>query len=151
MYFSYKKAAFCLSKQLGNPISLQYIHGNYHAVKSFEMTLAFGCFQATSSTLHGETGWAVEFAKLLNKILNVYDLERNIWFWYRHDQDLFYACDQMSEDQFALPTFLPRTAIIGIRNIYDFPDGLLELNDLFKRSLHLSSNYRKGILPNLVR
>ena len=41
----------------------------------------------------------------------------------------------MSEDQLALPTFLPRTAIVGIRNIYDFPYGLLELNDVFKRSL----------------
>ena len=35
----------------------------------------------------------------------------------------------MSEDQFALPTFLPRSAITGIRNINDFPDGLLELSD----------------------
>ena len=70
----------------------------------------------------------------LIKILYVYDLERNIWFWYRHDQDLFYACDQMSEDKFASPIFLARTAIIGIRNIYDFPDGVLELDDLFKRS-----------------
>ena len=60
----------------------------------------------------------------LIKSLYVYDLERIIWFWYRHDQDLFYACDQMTEDKFALPTFLARTAIIGMRNIYDFPDGV---------------------------
>ena len=70
--------------------------------------------------------------------LDVYDVQRNIWFWYRHDQDLFYACDQMSEEQFALPTFLPKTAIVGIRNIYDFPDALLELQDTFKRSLNIS-------------
>ena len=45
---------------------------------------------------------------------------------------------QMSEEQFALPTFLPKTAIVGIRNIYDFPNALLELQDTFKRSLNFS-------------
>ena len=49
------------------------------------------------------------------------------WFWYRHDQDLFYACDQMSEDQFALPTFVQLAAIVGVQNVYDYPDTLLEL------------------------
>lgn len=44
-------------------------------------------------------------ANLLNKILYVYDVERSIWFWYKHEQDLFYTCDQMSEEQIALPTF----------------------------------------------
>ena len=43
----------------------------------------------------------------------------------------------MSEEQFALPTFLPKTAVVGIRNIYDFPDALLELQDTFKRSLNI--------------
>ena len=43
----------------------------------------------------------------------------------------------MSEDQFALPTLVPRTAIMGVRNIYDYPDALLELQDTFKRSLNL--------------
>ena len=60
-----------------------------------------------------------------------------IWPWYRQDEDLFYACDQMPGKQFALPTFQPKTAIVGIRNIYDFPDALLELmillNEVFLR------------------
>lgn len=46
----------------------------------------------------------------------------------------------MSEEQFALPTFVQRTAIVGVRNIYDYPDALLELQDTFKRSLHLIWN-----------
>ena len=46
-------------------------------------------------------------------------------------------CDQMSEEQFALPTFLPRTTIVGVRNIYEFPNSLLELQDTFKRSLQI--------------
>ena len=33
------------------------------------------------------------------------------------------------------PTLMSRTAIIGVRNIYDYPDALLEMNDLFKRRL----------------
>ena len=126
-----------LNKPLSNPVSLQYIHRNYHVVKQAEMVLAFTTFQPESNVCFGGTGWAVEMAKLLKKILYVYDVQRNIWFWYRHDQDLFYACDQMSEEQFALPTFLPKTAIVGIRNIYDFPGALLQLQDTSKRSLNI--------------
>ena len=33
------------------------------------------------------------------------------------------------------PTLIGRTAIIGLRNIYDYPDALLQMNDLFKRRL----------------
>ncbi|CAH3176776.1 unnamed protein product [Porites evermanni] len=106
-------------------------------VKQAEMVLAFTTFQPESNVCFGGTGWAVEMAKLLKKILYVYDVQRNIWFWYRHDQDLFYACDQMSEEQFALPTFLPKTAIVGIRNIYDLPDALLQLQDTSKSSLNI--------------
>ena len=46
----------------------------------------------------------------------------------------------MSEEQIALPTFLPKTAIVGIRNIYNFPDALLELQDTFKRSLNIRNS-----------
>ena len=83
----------------------------------------------------GGTGWAVEMAKLLKKVLYVYDVEKNIWFWYRHDQDLFYAGGEMSEEQSALPTLVLRTAIVGVRNIYDYPNALLEHNETFNRSI----------------
>ena len=95
--------------------------------------LAFITFQPESNVCFGGTGCAVEMTKLLKKILYVYDVQRNIWFWYRHDQDLFYACDQMSEEQFALPTFLPKTA--------DFPDALLQLQDTSKRSLNIPARF----------
>ena len=75
-------------------------------------------------------------AKLLKKVLYVYDVQRHIWFWYKPEQELFHTCDQMSEKQFALPTLVPRTAIVGVRNIYDYPDVLLELQETFKRSLN---------------
>ena len=106
---------------------------NYHVVKQAEMVLAFTTFQPESNVCFGGTGCAVEMTKLLKKILYVYDVQRNIWFWYRHDQDLFYACDQMSEEQFALPTFLPKTA--------DFPDALLQLQDTSKRSLNIPARF----------
>ena len=85
----------------------------------------------------GGTGWAVEMSKVLKKVLYVYDVERNMWLWYNSHQDLFYACDQMSEEQYALPTLVKKTAIIGVRNIYDYPEALLELQETFKRSLNL--------------
>ena len=43
-------------------------------------------------------------SKVLNKVLYVYDVERNIWFWYNPNEDLFYTCDQMSNEQYALPS-----------------------------------------------
>ena len=126
-----------LNKQLTNPISLQYIHRNYHVVKQADMVLAFTCFQPQRKVCMGGTGWAVEMSKVLNKVLYVYDVERNMWLWYNSHQDLFTACDQMSEEQYALPTLVKKTAIIGVRNIYDYPEALLELQETFKRSLNL--------------
>ena len=126
-----------LNKQLTNPISLQYIHRNYHVVKQADMVLAFTCFQPQRKVCMGRTGWAVEMSKVLNKVLYVYDVERNMWLWYNSYQDLFTACDQMSEERYALPTLVKKTAIIGVRNIYDYPEALLELQETFKRSLNL--------------
>ena len=138
-----------LNKQLTNPISLQYIHRNYHAVKQADMVLAFTCFQPQRKVCMSGTGWAVEMSKVLNKVLYVYDVERNMWLWYNSHQDLFYACDQMSEEQFALPTLAKKTAIIGVRNIYDYPEALLELQETFKRSLNLPKQATR-MLRNFV-
>jgi len=124
-----------LNKQLRNPISLQYIHRNYHVVKQADMVLAFTYFQPESNLCHGGTGWTVEMAKLLNKVLYVYDVQWNKWFWYNPLQELFYACDQLTEEQYTLPSLVKKTAIVGIRNIYDYPEALQELQDTFQRSL----------------
>ena len=76
-------------------------------------------------------------AKLLKKVLYVYDVQRHSWFWYNPEHLVFYACDQMTEEQIAVPTLVPRTAIVGVRNIYDYPDALLELQETCKRSVNL--------------
>ena len=131
------QVAHRLKKQLTSPISLRYIHRNYHVVKQADMVLAFTCSEPERKVCMGGTGWAVEMSKVLNKVLYVYDVERNMWLWYNSHQDLFTACDQMSEEQYALPTLVKKTAIIGVRNIYDYPEALLELQETFKRSLNL--------------
>ena len=102
-----KQVAARLNKQITNPISLQYIHRNYYVVKKADMVLAFTTVQPESNLCFGGTGWTVEMAKLLKKVLYVYDVQHHIWFWYNPEQELFYACDQMSEEQFALPTLVP--------------------------------------------
>ena len=131
------QVAHRLNKRLTDPISLQYIHRNYHVVKQADLVMAFTCFAPERKVCMGGTGWGVEMAKVPNKILYVYDVEQNIWFWYNPKEDFFYACEQMSEEQYALPTLVQKTAIIGVRNIYDYPLALLELQDTFKRSLNL--------------
>ena len=146
------QALYRLNKRLQSPISLQYIHCNYHIVKQAEMVLTFTMFEPERSTCFGVSGWAVEFAKLLQRTLYVYDLERNIWFWYDHSEEVFRMCDQISEDQIAVPTLMPRTAIVGVGNIYEFPNGLQELQNIFKRSLLLpeaSSNPEPELVARL--
>ena len=41
-------------------------------------------------------------------------------------------CEEMTEKQIINPTLIGSTAIIGVRNIYDYNDALLEMNDLFE-------------------
>ena len=38
----------------------------------------------------------------------------------------------MTEEQIMNPTLMSRTAIIGVRSMYDYADALLEMDDLFK-------------------
>ena len=78
-------------------------------------------------------------AKLLKKVLYGYDVQHNIWFWYRHDQEIYSTpAIKCQKTSFVLPTLVPGTAILGVGNIYDYPDALLELQETFKRSLHLT-------------
>ena len=55
------------------------------------------------------------------------------------------ACDQMSNKQYALPTLVQKTAIVGVRNLYDYPEALLELQETFKRSLNLPKQECKDV------
>ena len=43
-------------------------------------------------------------------------------------------CEEMTEEQIMNPKLMSRTAIIGVRSMYDYADALLEMNDLFKRN-----------------
>ena len=107
------QVAHRLNKRLTDPISLQYIHQNYHVVKQADLVMALTCFAPERKVCMGGTGWGVEMAKVLNKVLYVYDVEQNIWFWYNPKEDFFYACEQMSEEQYALPTLVQKTAILS--------------------------------------
>ena len=131
------QVAFRLGKQLTSPISTQYIHRNYHIVKQADMVLAFTGFSPDKKQCLGGTGWGVEMAKVLQKVLYVYDVERNRWFWYESSHDVFWSSNGMSEEEILIPTLVKSTAIIGLRNIYEYPDALCELQETFKRSLQI--------------
>ena len=45
--------------------------------------------------------------------------------------------EDQKEEQYALPTLMSTTAIIGTRNLEDYPEVVAELQELFKRSLHI--------------
>ena len=60
---------------------------------------------------------------------------------------MFSAFVKQSNDKkkYALPTLVARTAIVSVRNLYDDPDALLELQETFKRSLHLPTEQCKEV------
>ena len=134
-----------LQKRLTDPISRQYIQRNYCVVKQADLVLAFTLFQPNRTVFGlqvqtvcmGGTGWTVEFAKILRKPLYVFDVEAELWYWFDYELDRFEQCDAMSERQICLPTFVPKTAIVGLRNIYDFPNAVTELERTFARSVQL--------------
>ena len=41
-------------------------------------------------------------------------------------QRIVKRCEEMKEEQIMNSTLMSRTAIIGVRNIYDYPDTLLD-------------------------
>ena len=142
---SIQVAQLSLNKQLTDPISRQYIQRNYCVVKQADLVLAFTLFQPNRTVLGlqvqtvcmGGTGWTVEFAKILRKPLYVFDVEADLWYWFDYKLDRFKQCDAMSERQICLPTFVPKTAIVGLRNIYDFHNAVTELERTFARSVQL--------------
>ena len=140
-----RQAEHTLDRRLTEPISRQYIQRNFCLVKQADLVLAFTCFEPrktvfglpVNTTCMGGTGWAVEFAKMLRKPLYVYELTLDFWFWYDYDNSRFEQCEGMSDTFVCLPTFVPKTAIVGVRNFSEFPQGNLELERTFARSLFL--------------
>ena len=140
-----RQAEPTLDRRLTDPISRQYIQCNFCVVKHADLVLAFTCFEQrktvfgvhVNTTCIGGTGWAVEFAKMLRKPLYVYELTLDFWFWYNYDDSQFEQCEGMSETFVCLPTFVPKTAIVGVRNFSEFPQGTHELKRTFARSLLL--------------
>ena len=60
---------------------------------------------------------------------------------------MFSAFVKQSNDKkkYALPTLVARTAFVDVRNLYDYPDDLLKLQETFKRSLHLPTEQCKEV------
>ena len=139
------RAQETLNKRVGDTITRQYIQRNYCIVEEADLVLAFTKFETNKNVFGiqvntvcmGGTGWAVEFAKLLRKPLYVYEMDLELWYWYDHEGNMFEPCDGMSEKQICLPTFVPKTAIVGARSLFDFPNAVREMELTFQRSLML--------------
>ena len=124
------QVALRLGKKLSSPISQQYIYRNYHIVNEAGRVLAFTSLSPTSRTCPGGTGWAVEMAKVLQKDLYVYNVESDVWCWFNPYHNEFVAC---GPEQY--PLLVPKTAIIGMRNMDEYPKALLALRETFHRSV----------------
>ena len=124
------EVALRLGKQLSSPISHQYICRNYHVVNEADRVLAFTSVSPSSHTCPGGTGWAVEMAKVLQKDLYVYNIASDEWCWYNLYEHVLVTCEP---EQY--PSLVRKTAIIGLRNIDEYPTALLALRETFHHSL----------------
>ena len=53
--------------------------------------------------------------QIVKESLVVYDVQRHSWFWYNPEHFVFYACDQMTEEQIAVPTLVPANCYCGCK------------------------------------
>jgi len=61
------------------------LHSMFHIVTRSKELFAVGWVQE-NGTVKGGTGWGVELAKMFNRKVHVFDLEREAWFSWDHDE-----------------------------------------------------------------
>ena len=113
-----------LKRRLINQIQVDHIACLFHVVQQSNLIVAIASFQ-DDHLVRGLTGWGVEFAKVGDKALYVYDLDKDEWKqWNGYRFELSRA-----------PLLRVRTGIIGIKNVNDVPESVLALKHVFKHSL----------------
>ena len=97
------------------------IQSIFHMVNKGYHVITIGWIQP-DDTVKGGTGWAVELAKIFNRLVHVYDQDKKEWFAWKNNG---WAADT--------PVISDKTfAGTGTRNLD--ADGARAIHDLFKRS-----------------
>ena len=96
-------------------LTLQYLQRNYHVVKNASLVLALGYFNEAFKHVSGGTGWSVTIAQVLHKLLYVFDLDIEHWYWWYPTLQQYQHCEGMTEEHVCLPTLQDKTTIVGTR------------------------------------
>jgi len=109
-----------LQRRLINQIQVDHIACLFHLVQNSNLLIAIA---ENEFLVQGLTGWGVEFAKMADKPLYVYNLDKDEWM--RWDGYKFQPC--------RVPYLNVRTGFMGIKNVNE--ESLCALKRVFKHSL----------------
>lgn len=102
------------------------IYSMFHVVTRSDELFAMGWIQS-DDTVKGGTGWGVELAKLFNRTVHVFDLERNAWLTWT-DNRWVASTPRLPDGTFSAT---------GTRSLTEA--GRQAIDDLFERSLGVGS------------
>ena len=66
--------------------------------------LALGYFDELRKHALGGTGWSVAMTQIFGRLLYVFNLDREKWYWWNPTWQHYQPCEGMTEGQIALPT-----------------------------------------------
>jgi hypothetical protein len=98
---------------------------NWFQVKSSDAIYAIGTIQENMKTISGGTGWAVMQGIDNNKIVYIFDQNKNSWFQYNYKNGIF-------EKYEGIPELTKRFAGIGTRDINE--NGIKAIKELIERA-----------------
>ena len=111
-----------LGKSLRSPVTLAYIHRNKHTLQ-----VAWAVYASDFFTPIKYTGLSVEFTFLSYKPLYVYDLKRNVWYWYEHVVGNSVPC---IPNMITLPVLMNPSAVVGTCGLTEYPREQRALKDI---------------------
>lgn len=117
-----QRTSQALGRIISKATTWPYLQRNAHLVSHATQVLVFGHFDDLRKHVMGVPGWTVQMAKQQGKLLFVFDMEFDEWWWWDSTNRTFRQCQGMSEDWIALPTLAGMTAMAGP---VDCPPSLL--------------------------
>ena len=93
-----------------------------------------------------DTGLTVEFTFLAYKPLYVYDLKRNVWYWYEHVVGNSVPC---ITNMITLPVLVNPSAVVGTRGLTEYPREQRALKDIMVYAKMVNKTFFTAFLNKL--
>ena len=113
-----------LKRNVINQLHADHIACLFHLVYASTSIVAIASLE-DEHTGRGMSGWGIEFCKMLDKPLHVFNVDNDQWFQWKGYR--FVATKA--------PILTETTGIFGIKNVNELPESLFALKRVFKRML----------------